>query len=423
MLRCFIFNPHLTDFAQRNNDLCSEINSDLSHAEKFAYIIKISQNSRAITTIHEELKNLHSSWILPEVKTFTNEIINSALKDEINIILSDNYSFLESNLGKKFEDSLEIVYGSTNQFKLSDNHSFILPKIEFSNPLNWTIIVHEAGHLQNEDIRKLRDNPDIIPDNIQSLNENIIKNWAEEIYCDIYATSLLGPAYFISFVSFALLSTMDFGISANSSKHPSVIIRASIIINYLTDNNLVFKSSWGINDYCYQFYEYLIDQNTIFKDDSQDTIKGLTKFNRNLRKAIKELNLNSFSIGNEDALRISNLLSNLKNGIPIGSVHNIGEIKLKYLLNKNDLTNDELNQLKYLTSERRCKIWEILNVGWIFKLENCCKIGESIFFNEINIKEDIIDKIDRYGNVIDSLDERLLSSINTSQIIKIIEGN
>lgn len=421
-----LFKRSITLIGIEINEICSDVNTDLTDDEKFAYILTISQNSKAIIKIHEELKNLHSSWILPEIKTFTNEIIKdqSKLKGEINIILSDTYSFLESNLGEKFGKSLQKVYIKTDSSQImDDNHSFILPKIEFLNPLNWTIIVHEAGHLQTEIINKLRENPDLMPDDIQALNERIIKNWIEEIFCDIYATSLLGPAYFISFVSFALLSTMDFGISSHSEMHPSVIIRASIMINYLRDNNIVFESIWGIEDYSEIFYQCLIEQNSIFKDEPKKAIKGLTKFNRNLRKQVKDLKLNNFSINRTDSQRIKNLVVNLEKGIPIGSVCDENEIDFKSILINPDLTKEELTKLKNSVTERSCKTWEILNAGWIFKLENSIQKGEQIFFNKENSEEDINKKIDSYGVVVDFLDERLLSSINTSQIIKIIENN
>jgi hypothetical protein len=421
-----LFENSITVIGNEINKLCSEIETDLTDDDKFGYILKISQNSKAIVKIHEELKNLHSSWILPEIKTFTNEIIenSSKLKNEINIILSDHYSFLESNLGKKFEISLNKVYMRSEEGEgVSDNHSFILPKIEFSNPLNWTIIVHEAGHLQAEIINALRSNPEIMPDEIESINKKIIKNWAEEIYCDIYAISLLGPAYFLSFVSFALLSTTDYGISAHSDIHPSVIIRASIMINYLRDNNLIFESSWGGEDYSDLFYECLLEQHSIFKDEPSKTIRGLTKFNRNLRKLIKDLNLNTFSIGETDAKRIRKLIENLKVGIPIGSVSDNEGININEELRNDGLTKEKLLELKNMVSERGCKIWEILNAGWIYKLEYSSKEGMDIFFGLSNANKNIDLKINKYGEIVDFLDERLLSSINTSQIIKIIEGN
>lgn len=405
------------------NELCSLVDSDFSEDDEFAFIVKISQHSKAIAKIHEELKNLHSSWILPEIKTFTNDILNnksSQIKD-VNIILSDSYSFLERNLGKKFKRNFYEVY--SNQYlsnSIRDNHSFILPKIEFSNPLNWTIIVHEAGHLQHEIIESIKSDPDIMPDSIQSLNEHIIKNWAEEIFCDIYATSILGPAYFLSFVSFALLSTIDYGVSTFSDDHPSVIVRASLILSYLKNNSLTFESDWGINDYTTIFYNSLIHQSEIFNDEKRIDIPGLTKFNRNLRQRLKALQLNNFQIQEEDSIRINLLVDKLQKGIPIGSVYALNRSS-SYLVS-DEITIDQLEPLKTKVTERSCKTWEILNAGWIYKIENNFKRGCEIFFDNQE-SSTIKEKISTYGDVINSLDERLLSSINTSQIIKIIESH
>jgi hypothetical protein len=419
-----LFSNSISIIGDEINELCCELNADLHDNDKFAIILNISKNSKAISKIHEELKNLHSSWILPEIKTFTNEITSGEINSpkDTYIILSDNYTFLERNLGKKFESELKGVYSRLEKPSfLQENHSFIIPKIEFSNPLNWTILVHEAGHLHSDMIKAIRDNPAIMPDNIQSLNEKIIKNWAEEIFCDIYSISILGPAYFISFVSFALLSSLDYGISADSELHPAVVIRASIMIHYLKDNNLLFKSEWGIEDYTDIFYNWLINQSYIYRDRAENTIEGLTKFNRNLRKIIKELDLCKFSINEVESKNIKNLLDKLNKGVPIGSVCIENGSDSKEILKKANLNEMEIRTLKNSVSERGCKIWEILNTGWIYKLEQSCEIGEQIFFGEKYQNESIMKKINRYGEEIDFLDERLLASINTSQIIKIIE--
>lgn len=418
-----LFELSIKFIASEVNELCIELSDEISDEEKFAIVLKISQHSKAISKIHEELKNLHSSWILPEIKTFTNEILaeSSVVENNIYIILSDHYSFLERNLGKKFDSVLKEVYSkSENASLLPENHSFILPKIEFSNPLNWTIIVHEAGHLQTDIINKLRNNPDILPGKVQILNEKILKNWAEEIYCDVYAISILGPAYFLSFVTFALLSPIDYGIATNSDLHPSVIVRATIMKNYLKDNSLLFKDG-VIKDYTDIFYTCLVNQKGILNDEPKTTIEGLTKFNSNLRKSIKELHLNKFSITEAESNRVKSLLTNLKSGIPIGSVGTSTLSDVSNLIGKADLTPEDIEKLKSSVSERGTTIWEILNTGWVYKLEECCNTGDRIFFDKTCTNDDIMDRIMRYGETIDFLDDRLLASINVSQIIKIIE--
>lgn len=418
-----LFESSIRIIASEVNELCIDLEDSLSDEEKFALVLKISQHSKAISKIHEELKNLHSSWILPEIKTFTNQILgeSSVVKNDIYIILSDHYSFLERNLGKKFESVLREVYSqSAHTDELPENHSFILPKIEFSNPLNWTIIVHEAGHLQIEIINQIRNNPGLLPDNVQILNEKILKNWAEEIYCDVYAISVLGPAYFLSFVTFALLSPVDYGIASNSDLHPSVILRATIMKNYLKDNSLLFKDE-PISDYTNIFYACLISQKGILHDEPTKTIEGLTIFNSKLRKIIKDLNLNQFSINHIESKRIRGLLTNLKNGIPIGSVGEEPSSHILELLKEEDLTREDIEILKSSISERGTTIWEILNTGWVYKMEVSCNIGCEIFFNSPCTSDDIINRIMIYGETIDFLDDRLLASINVSQIIKIIE--
>ena len=261
-----------------------------------------------------------------------------------------------------------------------------------------------------------------MPDDIEAINEELIRNWAEEIYCDLYATSFIGPAYFISFITFALISFLDYGIASHSDKHPSVILRASIILDYLRDNEIVFNSTWGINDYCKVFEECLVNQYSIFKDEPEKSIKA-TKFNMNLRKQIKELKLANFKITESDSIRIRKLVSSLSQGIPIGSICDSDTESILEMLNENNLNIEKLNYLKESVSERSCKLWEILNAGWIYKLEYLYNEATSIFFGSESGNRSFNEKTSNYGKLIDILDERLLSSINTSEIIKIIEQN
>src|SRR5258706_220539 len=83
-----LFKSSIKIIGDEIDKLSSDIDTDLDDTDKLGYIIGISQNSKAIIKIHEELRNLHSSWILPEIKTFASEIIlnNSTLKEDINII-------------------------------------------------------------------------------------------------------------------------------------------------------------------------------------------------------------------------------------------------------------------------------------------------------------------------------------------------
>ena len=110
-------------------------------------------------------------------------------------------------------------------------------------------------------------------------------------------------------------------------------------------------------------------------------------------KIIKDLNLNKFQIDKSNSIRINSLLSNLQNGIPIGSVLKNNNNNWEELLIKDILNNEDLQLLKDSITERSCDIWEILNTGWIFKLENNFLKGELIFFSEKSSDKRIMDKI------------------------------
>src|ERR1700734_3435653 len=52
-----LFNSSIEIIGEAVNDLCSDVNTTLTDTEKYAYISKISLNSKAIIKMHDELKN------------------------------------------------------------------------------------------------------------------------------------------------------------------------------------------------------------------------------------------------------------------------------------------------------------------------------------------------------------------------------
>lgn len=390
----------------------------------FDNMLYISQNFRAIENIHQDLKNISSIKLVPEINTFLFDIDQKEEKLlDFNIVLTDNYSFKERNLGKKILHDLEESYQSKPE--LGNTHSFVLPKIEFSNPLNWSILVHEYGHIvsTNESESYLTK---LYAKGVElnSYEEQNIKNWVEEMFCDVFAAKLLGPAYLVSFLSYNLLSSFD--CSLNSNSHPSVYLRAENIKSFLHRNNADFSNDPDITNYGELFNDIMINIDSsfnVYPIDSMEIGINKTSILRTFRDYIlekEELSVTGTN-NNENVHTIKLLLNKLEQGQPIGTIRGELDDNIMKLLSKklDKLDENEIKSMKNSSIERPTSHWEILNAGWIYKIEKIKNEFVNLFFSnyEISIEE----KLEDYSVYIDKLDDLLLHSISTSQIIKLIE--
>lgn len=412
-----LYDKALIFIANELNEFCSNLPPDSNNAGTiFDNMLFISKSYSAIINIHKDLKNISSISVLPETKTFLYEIdILEKKLSEINLILTDNYSFKERNLGKKILNDL------TNSFQkipdIENTHSFILPKIEFSNPLNWSILIHEYGHLVASEkidifIKMIEDRGIIL----KPSEKHMIRNWAEEMYCDIFAAKIIGPAYLISLLSFCLLNCFD--CSKYSESHPSVFLRAENIKSFLRRNKADFSGSDEIENYGIKLNDLMINVDAScneYKYPEVNSKINQTVILRVFRDFIKiktdiEVDIKN---SNENMNTLTSLVSNLNRDVPIGS------IKKESVGDDFDFENTNLEKLKELAVERSTTHWEILNSGWIYKIKFIENEGFNLFFD--NPEMSVEQKMSKYGMQIDKLDEYLLHSISTSQIIKSIE--
>lgn len=390
----------------------------------FDNMLYISQNFRAIENIHQDLKNISSIKLIPEINTFLFDIDQKEEKlNEFNLVLTDNYSFKERNLGKKILHDLEESYQSKPE--LGNTHSFILPKIEFSNPLNWSILVHEYGHVVSSNefetyLAKLQEKSVVL----KPSEQQNIKNWVEEMFCDAFAAKILGPAYLVSFLSFNLLNSFDCSLDSNS--HPSVYLRAENIKSFLHKNKADFSNDTEITNYGELFIDIMVNNDSSFNMYPLDTMEiGVNKtiILRTFREYIlekKEMVVND-TCNNKNIYILKLLLKKLKLGQPIGTIRDeLDEMVVKLISKKiEELDESDINLMKISSTERPTSHWEILNAGWIYKIEKIQSEFINLFFS--NYERDIEDKLIEYSRFINKLDDLLLHSISTSQIIKSIE--
>ena len=121
---------------------------------------------------------------------------------------------------------------------VSDRPSVSLPKVERENPLYWADLAHECGHIDEDGIDELLGNPDLISTETSPDNKEVLEQWAEEFYCDLFAIKVLGPAYFASFAASSLIAAGSDGGEYGSKTHPPDIVRICLMRRMLDKKDL-----------------------------------------------------------------------------------------------------------------------------------------------------------------------------------------
>lgn len=123
----------------------------------------------------------------------------------------------------------------------------------------------------------------------------------------------------------------------------------------------------------------------------------------------------------KDFTRTDGLSKRLAKGIIIGSYKNPESIKaLKESFSIEAADNQKLNDAKEAVQEARTLLWEIINAGWLYKIESIYPEAFDIFFssNDKTLKE----KLSGWGEKLESMDRLLLKSIESSEIQRLMEA-
>lgn len=426
-----IFNHTIENILNQIGQIIEKIDN-ASIDEYFVIQRKLANVYESITCLHENLKYLHTDWLKPEIFTFVNQLRTYIPKSDefgrINIILSDEYTFLETNLSNKFLSCISNFSPYSIQEMKDKNPTVILPKIEFCNPLNWPILTHELAHIDEEHIKKFIDSPELYPPDISVADKLILRAWAEEIYCDLFASNLLGPCYYLSLTSFALLNSLSTGIGVSSKTHPPFAMRMAILYSFLDHSKLHIqvKDHEMIDTLIHQHYYKMLDvvDETILKfpaaKQSERKIDGLNIFYDYIKENFEAVNHIPAAVKSSQLESMELLVEKLKNNIPIGSLRDYSEDDefLKRL--EGELSLEDFNKIKNSLTERKTEIWEILNAGWLYKFNTLIPRGMDLFFSENN--ETIDKKLKIYGKYLEILDDRLLISIESSTLMDYIEN-
>lgn len=403
---------------------------ELEKWERVAIVRRLSDIFNSVDELHAQLQFVYGAWVRPETYVFIRNVLEFIPSDrrpkKVSVILSNRYSFEESDLSSYFE----YVLSTTNipvDFK-SESPTVFLPKIERDNPLNWAILAHECGHIDHEGIKNVLQQPEIIPTEANTRERDILLRWAEEIYCDLLATKILGPAYLASFATFAFIVAGTGGSEIHTETHPADIVRVCIIQEVLQKNDLkvdMTKQRLNCDDVASFFYNLLEERTKLDRKYFHLTAQQpqpplrLQEFVDAICEQVDRVALNR-QLTLKDFARIGSLSKRLSKGIIIGSYQKSGVTKqVEENFSKKRFDPQKLNEAKEAVQESRTLLWEIVNAGWLHKIESVYPSALELFFtpNATLLKEKLIS----WGEEIESIDRLLLKSIESSEIQKLME--
>lgn len=407
----------------------------LNYSEKASVLRRISMAFATIVKLHDQLQLIYGSWVRPETHTFIKEVLEffppERKPQKVNIVLTNKYNFLEGNLTWLFDSILRRNNHISINLK-KETPTVFLPKLDYNNPLNWAILAHECGHTDTKGIETLLNNNQLIT---SDLDEDYVKYWAEEIYCDLIASKILGPAYLASFCTYALLVSGIEGNELHCDTHPASTLRISIIYEYLNNKGIevpLAKELLGCQDVASYYFTMLEEHSKVsrkflnsyssLQSNSEAYPVDLTGFVDIISEQVDNIVKLDLSLSNADFIRIKILKERLSSGITIASYQEPDKLeKARNDYPKEDLQLDDLNTGKMALQETRAKLWEIINAGWLNKIEWVFPNAIDLFFSDKHNNLDFDEKLERFGNELASYDRVVLKSIESSEIFKIME--
>lgn len=427
-----IFVMALDGILDNLNPILRRLSEDvqLDEWETLAMLRRLSDIVNSVDELHLQLQFVHGAWVRPETRVFIRSILDfipqGRRPERVSVILSNSYSFEESDLSSYFEYAL-----STTNVRVAirrETPTVFLPKIERDNPLNWANLVHECGHADYEGISELFRERRIIPDQVDNATKDVLRRWAEEIYCDVFATQVLGPAYLASFATFALARAGAGGAEITSETHPADIVRICIIREVLENNNLTIPLAvqWqNYGDIASLFYNLLEERTKLdrkyvgyMRPWPQPPVV-LHDFVDAVCEEIDQLTSLSRQLTPKDFSRIRPLVvRRLARGIPIASYPS-SEIPGSLGQNSSSKKVADFDKLKEAVQEHRTSLWEIVNAGWLHKIEIIYPSAFAMFFIPTNIP--LREMVANWGKELEATDRLLLKSIESSEIQRLME--
>lgn len=398
---------------------------------------KLSNAFMYFSDFHEKLSQIRGGWVLPETHVFINKILDfiptERKPDHVSVVLLDEYSFEADDLAS-FARSLLLKEG-VKLNTVDDRPTVSLPKTERDNLLNWADLVHEIGHVDRDGIDELLGISDLIPS--ASPDRIVLEAWAEELYCDLFAVSILGPAYASSFAAFCLINSGVEPKETGSSTHPPDILRMCLMSRMLERKGLtiplrgLFSAYGDSSQLFYQAFEERGRVGRLCRNSTTDENQGilseggsLTDFMECIMENIDGALEHQRILDAGDFSGTPNLANRLADGVLIGSYPNKNEIEQYVRDLPLDLTTLDapsryalFNKAKHAIRETHSSPWEIVNAGWLHKVESIYPWAFELFFDgDMNLE----DKLESFDNRLAATDQVLLKSIEVAHIHELL---
>lgn len=361
----------------------------------------INQCCKGLDQLHLKLSYVPSAWTTPEIEVFIRGLCEDAAERlrapaSVSIVPSDNYTFEEMNLTQYLS-----AFGIAAEKGEETHPTLFLPKIETTNPLQWCSLVHEYAHTLKHYVPPLS-----TAEGIRHASDTVretLSNWTEELFCDLVALHVLGPAYLASFCDLLIFTAPVDPLERETHTHPHPRFRVTALIEALESKNITADFGFALIESIARTSDlgqlsYLLFEERCELEQQSTRGTGLTissssgepddlglEVSRYRHTVIEHLadfipeplRADSFS-----ARRFAQLLQRLANGVPIGAINELSEqdARDRFAVAAERLERTvqhpspseieveaDLTEMRSTVIEAPCSIAEILNAGWLYK--------------------------------------------------------
>jgi hypothetical protein len=442
----------------KNLEVCAvllSLEKPLDEVERTSFARWMTNHFSLFRELHALLSNLRGSWGRPESQLFVENVRAllppKRLPEGIPVVLQNEYSFEQNDLATELNSLLMddgIVLDTSHE-----RPTVFLPKAEHDNPLYWANLVHECGHIDRMGISELTSDLDSLKGECSDAELKMLMSWGEELYCDLFAAKVLGPAYLISFLAFTFLEADLIVGDYGTETHPPDIVRICLMQRVLENRGLKIPLKGDHAEFqdVATLY-YLANERRVralkrqyhhhgdggfvrscpppghYKGISQAVLK---RFVDRIIVKVDETVHGQGELRGQDFQRIEKLAGRLKDGVLIGSCPDEGvlaetlgrwESVLADGMGKKGTNESQMREafdrLALSIQENPTTPWEIINAGWLHKVQVIQEDAFELFFCEDG---PLLEKADEFDTRLQANDDVLLKSIEVAQIHRVFE--
>jgi hypothetical protein len=378
---------------------------------------------KSLYGIHERLVFLPRETVELEVFSTLEDLFSEEWKSaESSVILTSIYNAYEYcylDVARNVEAVQEKLPDlSKLQLLVPATTSILeLPIIDRDNPLSWPFLAHEFGHSLD---RKYGITPRLVKYltelKLTSQQTIVVSNWISEIFADLVAGRVLGPAAMLPLFSMEIILSPIIEASTLSSTHPPTPFRLSLLKKYLHETDLSFTPYDSLVNIYESVQSHKLQIQGKKEKSSQEASDNLLKYifnqlERPLEEEIRKLKVHEFT--NAALVQSAVLKNRLKDGIPIPSQRAVSDAELRGLIDKlmaeSNRSPAQASELFGNFSDQPTSCAEILSAGWLYKLETYPEKLKQVFF-ESQLT------FDNYSEYLTRLDDLILKSLRMSSV-------